>query len=49
MNEMRRLLGVLRDDPESDTDELSPAPGLDRLPQLVARVAEATEIRGVYP
>jgi signal transduction histidine kinase len=37
--EMRRLLGVLRDEPESESYE--PQPGLDRLDDLLARVEAA--------
>jgi len=38
LTEMRRLVGMLREDSE---DELSPQPGLDDLPQLAAQVREA--------
>jgi len=43
LNEMRRLLGVLRADPASAdaAAELAPAPGLGGLDELVTRVAEA--------
>jgi signal transduction histidine kinase len=39
LNEMRRLLGVLRDDPAAG--ELAPAPGLAGVEDLAARVREA--------
>jgi signal transduction histidine kinase len=39
LEEMRRLLGVLRDDPQTGTYE--PQPGLDRLDDLLARVEAA--------
>jgi signal transduction histidine kinase len=39
LNEMRRLLGVLRDEPERGSYE--PQPGLDRLDDLLARVEAA--------
>jgi signal transduction histidine kinase len=38
LTEMRRLVGMLREDGE---DELSPQPGLDDLPHLAAQVREA--------
>jgi signal transduction histidine kinase len=38
LTEMRRLVGMLREDGD---DELSPQPGLDDLPQLTAQVGEA--------
>ena len=38
LTEMRRLVGMLREDGE---DELSPQPGLDDLPHLTAQVREA--------
>jgi signal transduction histidine kinase len=43
LDEMRRLLGVLRADPASAdaAEELAPAPGLGGLDELVTRVAEA--------
>jgi signal transduction histidine kinase len=43
LDEMRRLLGVLRADPASAdaAAELAPAPGLGGLDELVTRVAEA--------
>ncbi|MFC4529270.1 sensor histidine kinase [Sphaerisporangium dianthi] len=43
MGEMRRLLSVLRIEPEDDGEGVSydPAPGLDRLGQLVERVRSA--------
>jgi signal transduction histidine kinase len=41
LTEMRSLLDVLRENPAPDADELSPAPGLERLPDLVERVTEA--------
>jgi signal transduction histidine kinase len=41
MKEMRSLVDVLRDNPETHGDELSPAPGLEQLPELVGRVREA--------
>jgi signal transduction histidine kinase len=40
LNEMRRLLGVLRQDGEPNA-ALSPAPGLGDLPRLVSQVEEA--------
>ncbi len=39
LGEMRRLLGVLRDEPEAGSYE--PQPGLDRLDELLARVEAA--------
>jgi signal transduction histidine kinase len=39
LGEMRRLLGVLRDEPEAGSFE--PQPGLDRLDELLARVEAA--------
>jgi signal transduction histidine kinase len=39
LDEMRRLLGVLRDEPQTGTYE--PQPGLDRLDDLLARVEAA--------
>ncbi len=39
LGEMRRLLGVLRDEPDSGSFE--PQPGLDRLDELLARVEAA--------
>ena len=49
LEEMRRLLGVLRDEPQSGSYE--PQPGLDRLDELLDRVREAgipvsIEVRG---
>jgi signal transduction histidine kinase len=43
LNEMRRLLGVLRSDDTdgADATELAPAPGLDGLDELVRRVTDA--------
>jgi signal transduction histidine kinase len=43
LEEMRRLLGVLRDEPEVDGDgaDLTPAPGLAGLEDLAARVTDA--------
>ncbi|GAA3805527.1 sensor histidine kinase [Sphaerisporangium flaviroseum] len=41
MGEMRRLLAVLRIEPEDDGVSYDPAPGLDRLGQLVERVRSA--------
>jgi signal transduction histidine kinase len=42
LDEMRRLLGVLRTDPMvAEEDTLAPAPGLAELDGLVARVTEA--------
>jgi signal transduction histidine kinase len=38
---MRSLLDMLRDNPEVDSDELAPAPGLEQLDDLVARVTES--------
>jgi signal transduction histidine kinase len=53
LDEMRRLLGVLRADPASAdaAEELAPAPGLGGLDELVTRVAEAgvpveTDVQG---
>jgi signal transduction histidine kinase len=40
LTEMRRLLGVLREDPDSP-GELAPAPGLSGLDELAARVSNA--------
>lgn len=40
MKEMRSLLDVLRDNPELQTEELAPAPGLEQLDELVARVTD---------
>ncbi len=41
MKEMRSLLDVLRDNPELQAEELSPAPGLEQLHDLVGRVTDA--------
>jgi signal transduction histidine kinase len=41
MQEMRGLLDVLRDNPELHAEELAPAPGLEQLDDLVARVTES--------
>ncbi len=42
LGEMRRLLGVLRDEPEAGgEDPFQPQPGLDRLDELLARVEAA--------
>ncbi|MFI7707896.1 sensor histidine kinase [Nonomuraea sp. NPDC049480] len=41
MGEMRRLLSVLRIDVDDDADGYDPAPGLQRLDQLVERVRSA--------
>jgi signal transduction histidine kinase len=43
LSEMRRLLGVLRDDPDNSDacDELAPSPGLAALDELASRVTEA--------
>ncbi|MFC4585793.1 sensor histidine kinase [Sphaerisporangium corydalis] len=41
MGEMRRLLSVLRIEPEDDGVSYDPAPGLDRLGQLAERVRSA--------
>ena len=41
MQEMRGLLDVLRDNPEPQAEELAPAPGLEQLDDLVARVTES--------
>ncbi|MGJ7440599.1 sensor histidine kinase [Aquipuribacter sp. MA13-6] len=45
-DEMRRLLGVLREDVPEEHD-LAPAPGTDRLPELVAGAA-GTQLRADY-
>jgi signal transduction histidine kinase len=44
--EMRRLLGVLRQDDELDTD-LAPAPGLRDVPALIRRVADGGVTTGL--
>ena len=41
LNEMRRLLSVLRAGPELSDDDLAPAPGLDALAELATRVEAA--------
>nr|SBO96872.1 Putative two-component system sensor kinase [Nonomuraea gerenzanensis] len=41
MGEMRRLLSILRIDLDDDTDGYDPAPGLQRLDQLVERLRSA--------
>ena len=41
LDEMRRLLGVLRDDPPEGPSAFEPQPGLDRLDELLARVEAA--------
>jgi signal transduction histidine kinase len=41
LTEMRRMLGVLRDEPRDEADEHGPAPGLSGLPALVERVERA--------
>jgi signal transduction histidine kinase len=56
LDEMRRLLGVLRTDPATPdaADDLAPAPGLGGLDELAARVADAgvpveTDVQGEQP
>lgn len=41
LGEMRRLLGVLRDEPQQEESTFEPQPGLDRLDELLARVEAA--------
>jgi signal transduction histidine kinase len=41
LSEMRRMLGVLRADPTLPAEDLTPAPGLSRVGELVERVTEA--------
>jgi signal transduction histidine kinase len=41
LGEMRRLLGVLRDEPQQEQSTFEPQPGLDRLDELLARVEAA--------
>jgi signal transduction histidine kinase len=54
LEEMRRLLAVLRSDAELDDEDLAPAPGLDALTSLAARVRDAglpvdLVVRGARP
>jgi signal transduction histidine kinase len=42
LTEMRRLLGVLREDAEPDGPELSPAPGLEQLGTLLDQARDAS-------
>jgi signal transduction histidine kinase len=42
LTEMRRLLGVLREDAEINTPELSPQPGLEQLGQLLDQTRDAS-------
>jgi len=42
LTEMRRLLGVLREDAEPDGPELSPAPGLEQLGELLDQARDAS-------
>ncbi|MDI2131129.1 sensor histidine kinase [Yinghuangia seranimata] len=41
LDELRRMLGVLRTHPQSDALSLQPAPGLGDLPRLLERIAQA--------
>jgi signal transduction histidine kinase len=42
LTEMRRLLGVLREDADADTPELAPQPGLAQLNELLDRTRDAS-------
>ncbi|MCA0253061.1 MAG: sensor histidine kinase [Actinobacteria bacterium] len=42
--EMRRILGVLRDDPESSTADFAPAPRLEDIPELVQRASDRFQL-----
>lgn len=51
LREMRRIVGVLREDPTDSQAEFAPAPGLVDLPDLVSRATDRAtlEVRGDPP
>jgi signal transduction histidine kinase len=51
LNEMRRIVGVLRDEPSEAQVDFAPAPTLNDIPELVARASDraALEVRGQPP
>ena len=51
LSEMRRLVGVLRDEPSQAQVDFSPAPTLSDIPELVSRASDraSLEVRGQPP
>lgn len=51
LSEMRRIVGVLRDEPSKTQVDFSPAPTLSDIPELVARASDRAtlEVRGQPP
>jgi signal transduction histidine kinase len=51
LSEMRRIVGVLRDDPSETRADFTPAPTLNDIPELVSRASDRAtlEVRGQPP
>jgi signal transduction histidine kinase len=51
LSEMRRIVGVLREDPDDSQVDFAPAPGLEDIPELVSRASDRAvfEVHGQPP